>query len=153
MPIKTIAFCTDFSTNAEAAFVEAFDLAGKYRAKLFLIHVLPPVINPLTTETEWVLPTEDTKALILNLEERMQQEYGSRLTGQIDYELVILNGHISSEILTFLKKNRIDLVVMGAYGLSGMGFVLFGSVAKRVVHKAHCSVMIVRSPEEIEDSL
>jgi len=145
MPIKTIAFCTDFSTNAEAAFVEAFDLARKYRAKLFLIHVLPPVINPLTTETEWVLPTEDTKALILNLEERMQQEYGSRLTGQIDYELVILNGHISSEILTFLKKNRIDLVVMGAYGFSGMGLVLFGSVAKRVVHKAPCSVMIVRS--------
>ncbi len=145
MPIKTIACCTDFSTNAEAAFVEAFDLAGKYRAKLFLIHVLPPVINPLTTETEWVLPAEDTKALILNLEERMQQEYGSRLTGQIDYELVILNGHISSEILTFLKKNRIDLVVMGAYGLSGMGLVLFGSVAKRVVHKAPCSVMIVRS--------
>ena len=145
MPIKTIAFCTDFSTNAKAAFEQAFDLAGKYRAKLFLIHVLPPVINPLTTETEWVLPAEDTKALILNLEERMQQEYGSRLTDQIDYELVVLNGHISSEILTFLEKNRIDLAVMGAYGLSGMGFVLFGSVAKRVVHKAPCSVMIVRS--------
>ncbi len=145
MPIKTIAFCTDFSTNAEAAFVEAFDLARKYRAKLFLIHVLPPVINPLTTETEWVLPAEDSKSLILNLEERMQQEYGSRLTDKIDYELVVLNGHISSEILTFLEKNRIDLAVMGAYGLSGMGFVLFGSVAKRVVHKAPCSVMIVRS--------
>ena len=49
------------------------------------------------------------------------------------------------ELLTFLEKNRIDLAVMGAYGLSGMGFVLFGSVAKRVVHKAPCSVMIVRS--------
>ncbi len=145
MPIKTIAFCTDFSTNAKAAFEQAFDLAGKYRAKLFLIHVLPPVINPLTTETEWVLPAEDSRSLILNLEERMQQEYGSRLTDQIDYELVVLNGHISSEILTFLEKNRIDLAVMGAYGLSGMGFVLFGSVAKRVVHKAPCSVMIVRS--------
>ncbi|MEA3416359.1 MAG: universal stress protein [Thermodesulfobacteriota bacterium] len=153
MAIKTIAFCTDFSTNAEAAFVEAFDLARKYQAKLFLIHVLPPVINPLTTETEWVLPDEDSKSLILNLEERMQQEYGSRLTDQIDYELVVLNGHISSEILTFLEKNRIDLGVMGAYGLSGMGFVLFGSVAKRVVHKAPCSVMIVRSPKEVHEQI
>ena len=144
MSIKTIAFCTDFSTNAEAAFVEAFDLAEKYQAKLFLIHVLPPVINPLTTETEWVLPTEHSNALILNLEERMQQEYGSRLADKIDYELVVLNGHVSSEILAFLEKNRIDLAVMGAYGLSGMGFVLFGSIAKRVVQKAPCSVMIVR---------
>jgi universal stress protein A len=145
MLIKRIAFCTDFSTTAEAAFVEAFDLARKYQAKLFLIHVLPPVINPLTTETEWVLPVEHSNALILNLEERMQQEYGSRLADHIDYELVILNGHVSSEILAFLEKNRIDLAVMGAYGLSGMEFVLFGSVAKRVVHKAPCSVMIVRS--------
>ena len=145
MPIKRIAFCTDFSTTAKTAFVEAFDLAEKYQAKLFLIHVLPPVINPLTTETEWVLPVEHSNALILNLEERMQQEYGSRLADRIDYELVILNGHVSSEILAFLEKNRIDLAVMGAYGLSGMEFVLFGSVAKRVVHKAPCSVMIVRS--------
>ncbi|NQT10800.1 MAG: universal stress protein [Desulfobacteraceae bacterium] len=144
MSIKTIAVCTDFSTNAEAAFVQAFDLAGKYQAKLFLIHVLPPVINPLTTETEWVLPFEHSNALILNLEERMQQEYGSRLADQIDYELVVLNGHVSSEILTFLEEKSIDLAVMGAYGLSGMGFVLFGSIAKRVVHKARCSVMIVR---------
>ena len=152
MPIKTIAFCTDFSTNAEAAFVEAFDLAKKYKAKLFLVHVLPPVINPLTTETEWVLPSEHSNALILNLEERMQQEYGSRLADHIDYELVVLNGHVSSEILTFIEENRIDLAVMGAYGLSGMGFVFFGSVAKRVVHKAHCSVMIVRSRKEIHES-
>ncbi len=145
MPIKTIAFCTDFSTNAEAAFVQAFDLARKYKAKLFLVHVLPPVINPLTTETEWVLPAEHSNALILNLEERMQQEYGRRLENKIDYKLVVLNGHVSSEILTFLEEKSIDLAVMGAYGLSGMEFVLFGSVAKRVVHKAHCSVMIVRS--------
>ncbi|MDI6688025.1 MAG: universal stress protein [Desulfobacterales bacterium] len=145
MSIKSIAFCTDFSTNAEAAFVQAFDLAKKYKAKLFLIHVLPPAINPLTTEIEWVLPIEHSSTLILNLEERMQQEYGSRLENKIDYKLVVLNGHVSSEILTFLEENSIDLAVMGAYGLSGVEFVLFGSVAKRVVHKAHCSVMIVRS--------
>jgi universal stress protein A len=35
-------------------------------------------------------------------------------------------------------------VVMGSYGLSGMGLVVFGSVAKRITHKAPCSVMIVR---------
>ncbi|MDO9566364.1 MAG: universal stress protein [Candidatus Desulfaltia sp.] len=148
MPIKTIAVCTDFSTNAEVAFEEAFDLARRYKAKLFLVHVLPLVINPLITETEWVLPAEHSHALILNLEERMQQEYGSRLENKIDYKLVVLNGHVSSEILNFLEENSIDLAVMGAYGLSGMEFVLFGSVAKRVVHKAPCSVMIVRSRTE-----
>ena len=37
-----------------------------------------------------------------------------------------------------------DLVVLGSYGLTGMGLVIFGSVAKRVARKAPCSVMIAR---------
>ena len=44
----------------------------------------------------------------------------------------------------FIEEKKIELVILGAYGLSGMGLVVFGSVAKRVAHKAPCSVMIVR---------
>jgi universal stress protein A len=51
---------------------------------------------------------------------------------------------VSSEILHYLEVEEIDLVIVGAYGLSGMELVLFGSVAKRIAHKAGCSVMIVR---------
>jgi universal stress protein A len=148
MSIKKIAFSTDFSKNSEAAFIKAFDLAEKYKARLFLIHVMPPAINPLTSDPEWVLPAEDNKALILNLEERMEKEFGSRLKGRVEYQLVVLNGHVSSEILNFLEEKHIDLAVVGASGLSGMGMVLFGSVARRVAHKAPCSVMIVRTPEK-----
>ena len=39
MAIKKIACCTDFSDNAEAAFATALDMAEKYQAKLFVIHV------------------------------------------------------------------------------------------------------------------
>jgi universal stress protein A len=74
----------------------------------------------------------------------MQQEYGDRVKGDLPYELIVLDGHISTEILNFLKDNDIDLCIMGAYGMSSMGLVMFGSVAKRVSHKAPCSVMIVR---------
>ena len=145
MAIKKIACCTDFSDNAEAAFVTALDMAEKYQAKLFVIHVLPPVINPVSTDIEWALPdVPEQKSLILSLEERMQQDYGSRLKEDIDCELIVLNGHVSSEIITFLKDNSVDLVVVGSYGMSGMGLVVFGSVSRRVAHKAPCSVMIVR---------
>jgi len=148
MAIHRIACCTDFSGNAEVAFHAALGVAGKYSAKLFILHVLPPVINPLLTDTEWVLPEEPTKSLMLNLEERMQSEYAAGIAEGIDYELVVLNGHVSSEILKFLEEQEIDLVVMGSYGLSGAGLVFFGSVAKRVTHKAPCSVMIVRDREK-----
>ena len=146
--MKTIACCTDFSENAEKAFIMAKEMAEKYSAKLIMLHVMPPVVNPILTESDPVIFTEPDKSLVLNLEERMQQEYGNRIGDHIQNELVVLNGHVSSEILRYLEENRIDLIVMGSFGLTGMGLVLFGSVAKRVAHKAPCSVMIVRLPDE-----
>ena len=78
----------------------------------------------------------------------MEQNYGSRIGKRINYRLAVLDGHASTEILQYLAAQRVDLVVLGSYGLSGMGLVLFGSVAKRVAHKAPCSVLIVRQPAE-----
>ena len=144
MSIRQIACCTDFSKNSEAAFEAAVDLATKYEAKLTILHVLPPVINPVLMDTELILTSETNKSLLLKLEERMTQEYGDRIDRTIKYEMLVLEGHISSEIINYLEENPIDLVVMGAYGFSGMGLVIFGSVAKRVSHRAPCSVMIVR---------
>ena len=144
MSVKKIACCTDFSENAETAFGAALEMAEKYQAKLFVIHVLPPVVNPMLTDTEWVVPEEPITSILLKLEERMQQKYGNRIKVNVDYELAVLDGHVSSEILRYLEENHIDIVVMGSYGLSGMGLVFFGSVAKRLAHKAPCSVMIVR---------
>ena len=148
MQIKTIACCTDFSENAEMAFVTALDLAKKYKAKLFVIHALPPAANYQLTDAEWILPYEPEQSLIVELEKRMDKEYGSIIGEQVDYKLVILSGHVSTEILRYLEEKNMDLVVMGSYGLTGMGLVFFGSVANRVAHKSPCSVMIVRNKKE-----
>ena len=58
-------------------------------------------------------------------------------------EISDLIEHLYESGATYVKL-PIDLVVMGAYGFTGMGLVIFGSVAKRISHKAPCSVMIVR---------
>ena len=142
--MEKAACCVDFSENAKTAFDRAVEIAQKFEAKLHVIHVLPPVFSPLSTDAEWVLPEEPKKSLLLKLEEKMQQEYGSRIDAGIDFEMKILDGHVSSEILRFLEEEDIDLVILGSYGASGMGLVLFGSVAKRIAHRAPCSVMIVR---------
>jgi universal stress protein A len=150
MAEKQIACCVDFSQNADAAFVTALEMAEKYLAKLLVIHVLPLVINPVLT-AEWVLPEEPRDNIIIELEKRMQKEYGDRVGDKVDYQLIVLDGHVSTEILTFLNENPVDIVVVGSYGLTGMGLVFFGSVAKRISYKAPCSVMIVRDREKIKD--
>jgi len=104
----------------------------------------------MSIETDWVMPEEPKKTWILDIEERMRLEYGSKIKKSIDSELLVLDGHVSSEILNFIDKNGIDLIVMGSYGLSGMGLVFFGSVAKRVASKAECSVLIVRNKKDVQ---
>jgi universal stress protein A len=147
MPINQIICCTDFSDHSEAAFQTALELAKKYEAKLYMIHVLPPVVNPMLTDTELMIPEHPDETLVVSLNERMQEVYGSRIPESIDCELVVRDGHVSTEIIRLIEETDADLAVVGAFGLSGMGLVLFGSVAKRISHKAPCSVMIVRSKQ------
>ena len=144
MAITQIVCCTDFSDHAEVAFQSALDLAERYQAKLYLVHVLPPVVNPMLTDTDLMLPEHPDENLVLSLNERMQDVYASRIPEAVSCELVVRDGHVSTEIIRFIEETDADLAVVGAFGLSGMGLVLFGSVTKRIAHKAPCSVMIVR---------
>ena len=147
MAIQTIACCTDFSENANRAVSEAIEMAARWNAKLYIMHVLPPLVNPVLLDSGWMPPEMPRDDLMLKIEEQMQARYGTQVPHEVDYELVVRDGHVSTEILEFISAQAVDLVVTGAYGLSGMGLVLFGSVAKRIAQKAVCSVMIVRDTD------
>ncbi|MBW1723041.1 MAG: universal stress protein [Deltaproteobacteria bacterium] len=144
MAIKKIACCVDFSDHAAQAFEQALEIAERFQAKLYLVHVLPPVVNPVLSDLELDWPTEPKKSLILKIEEKMAREYGAKINPKVTSRIVVMDGHVSSEIITFLEEKDIDLVIVGSYGASGMGLVVFGSVANRIARKAPCSVMIVR---------
>jgi universal stress protein A len=144
MAITQIVCCSDFSDHAEAAFLTALDLAERYQAKLYVVHILPPVVNPMLSDADLMLPEHPDENLVLSLNERMQDVYANRIPESVAYELVVRSGHVSTELIRFIEETDADLAVVGAFGLSGMGLVLFGSVAKRIAHKAPCSVMIVR---------
>jgi universal stress protein A len=145
MDIRSMACATDFSANADKAVAAAIDLARRYAATLYVVHVLPPVVNPVLTEAEWIPPEEAPRETVLTkIRERMQDRYGQTPAEDVRPEFVVLDGHVSTELLSFLEERGIDLVVMGSYGLSGMGLVVFCSVTKRVAQKAGCSVLIVR---------
>ncbi|WP_300673828.1 universal stress protein [Desulfoluna sp.] len=153
MTFHTIACCTDFSKNADVAVQTAALLAKKFDAVLEILHVVPPPVNPVVTDFDNPVFTsvtfDDTVDgnIVLHVEEKLQKHYASTIPGGVKARYVVLDGHVSTEILNHLEESGCDLVVLGSYGLSGMGLVLFGSIAKRVAHKAICSVMIARSAD------
>ncbi len=54
------------------------------------------------------------------------------------------HGEPSGEILREATASRVDLIVMGSRGLGHLGGLILGSVSERVLHGAHCPVLIVR---------
>lgn len=148
---KSIAFCTDFSTHADEAFTVAKDLAWRYGATLHIVHVMvnfsvsPPLHStymPIEYDPKFV---EEVTAAAT---EAIQTRYVANLKEKQPYEVHLLSGYSSTEILRLAKEIPFDLIVMGSHGLTGLAHVLFGSTADRVVRRAPCSVVTVRNPQD-----
>jgi len=144
---KNIAFCTDFSENADEAFNVAKDLAWHYGATLHVVHVMvdfalsPPIHStymPIEYQPEFVEQITEASR------ESIQSRYVNQLKEKQAYEIQLLSGYASTEIIRLVKEKAIDLIVMGSHGLTGLAHVLFGSTADRVVRKSPCSVFTVR---------
>ena len=56
----------------------------------------------------------------------------------------LLHGDAATEILEYSKNNMIDIIVAGSRGLSEVSGWLLGSVSRKLVHYAPCSVLIVK---------
>jgi len=56
----------------------------------------------------------------------------------------VLHGDPRSELVEAARKAKVDLLVVGSHGRTGMSRLLMGSVAAHVVAHAQCSVMVVK---------
>jgi nucleotide-binding universal stress UspA family protein len=144
---KKIGFCTDFSENANQAFIVARDLAAQFDASLEIIHVTvsfsisPPVhatYMPVEYDPKFI--EEVTHAALKSIRDK----YVDKLPEGLRYNVSIQSGYAATEILRIVDEKQLDLLVMGSHGLTGLAHVLFGSTADRVIRKASCSVLTVR---------
>jgi nucleotide-binding universal stress UspA family protein len=56
----------------------------------------------------------------------------------------LLTGHVSNSIIDFAAKEKVDLIVIGNVGRSGMSKIRsLGSVSRSVSERAPCPVMII----------
>jgi nucleotide-binding universal stress UspA family protein len=62
---------------------------------------------------------------------------------KVDY--LVVEGDPARAILKSAAERDCDLIVMGSHGRSGLKRLLFGSVAERVIRKATCPMLIVKS--------
>lgn len=88
----------------------------------------------------------DDVAAIENQARRAALDSAGTEMGGVSYppKKATLVGNPAEQIVTYAKDHNIDLIVMGNRGRSQFGALLLGGVSDKVVHHAHCPVLIVR---------
>lgn len=139
-----ILVCTENSPCANKALVRACDLAKNSDAKLFLIYVvdnptsgLGPGIS-LIDRGEFVKMFRDHGDKVLKSAVKTAKENG------VNAEPIMKEGNVSTEIIKFIKRQRIDLVVIGSRGLSRLPKYVLGSISNKIANYAPCQVLIVK---------
>jgi nucleotide-binding universal stress UspA family protein len=61
-------------------------------------------------------------------------------------ETKLVEGSPAKEILKAAREIKPELIVMGTHGRTGLGRLLMGSIAEKVVRKADCPVLTARTP-------
>lgn len=150
--INRILYPTDFSERSLVALPVAIDLARRYGAELYCLHVVE-MPGEFILEDSYMLPlvTEyqpDYGKLKEAAESHLEQfvtQHVPDLQGAVTRAVV--TGKPFAEIIRYAREQNIDLIVLGTHGRSALGSVLLGSVAEKVVRKARCPVLTVRHPE------
>jgi nucleotide-binding universal stress UspA family protein len=142
-----ILLASDGSDHALQATEAAAEIARKFGARVTLLTVFnPPIMSPPFLGGPE--PLIDAEILVQQAEE--VQEAVERRTGEVlekhtvPYECLREVGHPVDHIVSVAEREKVDLIVMGSRGLGGLQSFLLGSVSDRVLHHAHCPVLIVR---------
>lgn len=158
--LRRIMLIIDGSAYGQAAvsYMQKFPLPPE--SLVYLTHVLPPMpvvepvvrtwpvgaepipTIPVTTQEEIQARREEEERIAQTLLEKAGEEL---LQSGLKVTQVLLRGDAATEIIEYVKTHEIDIIVAGSRGLSRIKSWLLGSLSRKLVHYAPCSVMIVRS--------
>src|SRR6185295_13190548 len=116
MEFKKIILTTDLSSNADAASEYAVELAKKFGASIYLVHVFESDIYYATTieisnPTEWFAHAREKRQNALKEAARTL----SASTG-LPVNDVFRDGHAANEIVNFAKDEKADCIVIATHG-------------------------------------
>ena len=141
LSFDTILFPVDFSDRCRGAahYVEA--MAGRFKSKLILLHVLETTIGQpgdldfggLATSLQWEDRTERTRELL--------NGFLADELAYLDVERVLENGDPARVIIRLAHERQVRLIAMPTHGYGGFRRFILGSVTAKVLHDADCPVL------------
>ncbi len=147
--LQKILVATDGSNHARKAIEYASDIASKYNATLYLVHVVSQTEIPEDVLEYIRVERIEQPAQTVYLEKIGQGVVGAgekeaRQQGVEDVQSAVLQGDPAERIIEFAKQKNVDMIVIGSRGLGSVKGLLLGSVSSKVCHVAECTCVTVK---------
>jgi len=136
---------TDFSKASINAIEYAFNFASGSNAKFIFYHSFIPFNSALSGTPEYnrkeiIKVEQELKIRIEKLKFKMNGKFPD-----VAIEICIVKGAETRQIISYSKKNKIDFIIMGTTGASGLKEIIIGSVTVDIIAKSECPVLAVPS--------
>jgi nucleotide-binding universal stress UspA family protein len=142
--IERILVPLDFSENTPALLEWASHLAEEHASRVILLHAYHLPVEFQQLEGAYLPP--DFWASVKSEAEQQLALHAERLRASgLEVETAVCEGYAATVIVDEAARRDADLIVIGTHGLSGLKHLLLGSIAERVVQKAPCPVLTVKS--------
>ncbi len=134
----------DFSASSHAALDAATELAEKFRAELYLLHVIPEYLAV-------TLPKDVSEASIIDEAKKAAADHfevsmaGLKARGVKATTNIEVGYDVAGTILDAVDREKADLIVFTTHGLSGWYPNVFGSVAEKLVKLATTPILLLRT--------
>ena len=147
LKIERILCPVDFSECSAKAYDYAYSIALRYRAKLYVEHVIQ-VLDAAYPYYNFpdVAGSNIYWDLSKGAEERLQEIVRRHNVNGLQAEMVVHKGFVPDSIVSFGQDLPADLIVMGTHGRRGLDRLVMGSATESVLRKASCPVLAVRKP-------
>jgi nucleotide-binding universal stress UspA family protein len=142
-----ILACLDGSGLAEQILPYAAAQAERFDSKMVLLQVISPrgtICAPGIEAVPIAVPLDQ-----IPQEEAAAKEYMERLCQPLrqkglDVECLTLVGSPGECIVKYAEENGFDLVALATHGRSGLGRLVFGSVADHVVRNSGRPILLIK---------
>ncbi|MCB0729306.1 MAG: universal stress protein [Ignavibacteriae bacterium] len=147
--MKNILFPTDFSPNADNALNYAVEISRKIKGNLILFHAYSvQLIDPnMPAEIYLSAYQEEEKSAKENLEalskKLIESNKGPDGCSLFNIDTIVSQGLVVDEVLALSDEFKIDLIIMGTHGASGITELILGSNTASVIEKATVPVLAI----------
>ncbi|MGI0045233.1 MAG: universal stress protein [Nitrososphaeraceae archaeon] len=154
--LSRILTAVDGSEQSMRAVDLAISIARKHNAELMALYVFYSQLGYAYSSYLSKIEDSPSIAAIVNSAKQEASHWFEAINNKIAHpeknehhirlksEVIVTSTSVPAAIIDYASKNRVNLIVIGTRGRSGIKKVLLGSVAQEIIRESRCPVLVAK---------